>query len=196
VLEFLVHLDTALFIFINHAIANPVFDFIFPAITNGLFWIVPGIAAAVFYFKWEKRKALIVLCLSLVTVGISDPICNRLIKPAVHRHRPCNPQVTIDKGRFLLGRKTSDSFPSSHAMNIFAQAALFSFFYRKRALWFFLFAGIIGFSRVYVGVHYPFDVLGGAVGGILAGSLVYCGYFAMKSQIARRSRSAAFQSSK
>ena len=133
-----------------------------------------------------ERKSLLILGLSLLTVGISDPVCNRLIKPAVHRLRPCNPEVDIPGGRFLIGRKTSHSFPSSHAMNMFAQAALFSFFYRKRAAWFFLFAAIIGFSRIYVGVHYPLDVLGGAVFGMCVGALVYGGYRAIFFQIEHR----------
>jgi undecaprenyl-diphosphatase len=173
VLESLLRLDTFLFIFFNHSIANPVFDFIFPIITYSMFWIVPGSIAALLFIWFQKKKALIVLCLSLLTVGVSDPVCNRLIKPAVHRLRPCNPQVQIEKGRFLIGRKTSLSFPSSHAMNMFAQAALFVLFFRKRAVWFFLFASIIGFSRIYVGVHYPFDVLGGAIFGVCIGAGVY-----------------------
>jgi undecaprenyl-diphosphatase len=82
----------------------------------------------------------------------------------------------IPDGRFLIGRKTSNSFPSSHAMNMFAQATLFSLLYRRRAAWFFLFAAIIGFSRIYVGVHYPFDVLGGALFGMCIGGLVYWVY--------------------
>jgi undecaprenyl-diphosphatase len=170
------HLDTALFLFFNHTIANPEFDWIFPLITNGKFWIIPGIAAALIFIKIEKRKALVVLVLSLLTVSVSDPVCNRIIKPTVHRLRPCDPRVHLETGRFLLGRKTSLSFPSSHAMNMFAQAMLLTLLYRRRAIWFFSFATIIGFSRVYTGVHYPFDVLGGAFFGVLIGALVFYGY--------------------
>jgi undecaprenyl-diphosphatase len=188
VLDAIVSLDTFVFIFLNHTIANPVFDIIFPVITNGLFWIVPGIATAIFFIKLEKKKAAVILCLSLVTVGISDPVCNRIIKPAVHRLRPCNPQVHIENGRFLLGRKTSASFPSSHAMNIFAQAMFFSLFYRRKRAWFFTFAAIISFTRIYVGVHYPLDVLAGAVFGICAGALVYGGYRVICLQIEHRRR--------
>ena len=179
VLATIVRLDTILFIFLNHTIANPLFDLVFPAITNPLFWIAPAVLAVVLFVKAQKRNAIIVLCLSLLTVGISDPVCNRVVKPAVHRLRPCNPQVVIPSGRFLLGRKTSDSFPSSHAMNMFAQAMLFACFYRRRAVWFFSFAALIGFSRVYTGVHYPFDVMGGAALGVCVGGLVFWGYQAV-----------------
>jgi undecaprenyl-diphosphatase len=186
VLETIVRLDTLLFLFFNRTIANPVFDSIFPVITNGYFWIAPAILAALVFIWLQKKKAVIVVCLALLTVGISDPVCNRVIKPAVHRLRPCNPQAHINNARLLLGRKTSDSFPSSHAMNMFAQAMLFSFFYRKRAGWFFLFAAIIGFSRIYAGVHYPFDVLGGAVLGCCVGGMVYGGYRSVCLQIEYR----------
>jgi undecaprenyl-diphosphatase len=172
-----------LFLFLNRSIANPIFDAVFPVITNGLFWIIPGVIAAAIFIKLEKKKALIAVFLSLATVGISDPVCNRLIKPTVHRLRPCNPQVHIENGRFLLGRKTSDSFPSSHAMNIFGQAALFGFFYRKKTVWFLLFASIIGFSRIYVGVHYPFDVLCGALFGVCVGAFVYGCFVFFKKKI-------------
>ena len=64
-------------------------------------------------------------------------------------------------------------------MNMFAQAMLFACFYRRRAVWFFSFAALIGFSRVYTGVHYPFDVLGGAALGVCVGALVFWGYRAV-----------------
>jgi undecaprenyl-diphosphatase len=169
----LLNLDSAIFFFINHTLANPVCDFIFIHITNGAFWIIPGAIAAALFIKFEKKKALVVIGLMLITVGISDPVCNRIIKPLVNRSRPCNPSTPVEGGRFLLGFKTSRSFPSSHAMNMFAQAMLLSLFYRKKTLYFFLFAAMIGFSRIYVGAHYPSDVAAGAVFGVCIGGLIY-----------------------
>jgi undecaprenyl-diphosphatase len=58
-------------------------------------------------------------------------------------------------------------------MNIFAQAMLFSMFYPKLRIYLFLFAGLVAISRVYVGVHYPLDILFGAIIGIAIGSGVY-----------------------
>jgi Membrane-associated phospholipid phosphatase len=185
-LQSLINLDIKLFLFLNHTIANPVCDFIFIHITNGVFWIVPGIIAAALFVIFQKKKALIILGLVAITVGVSDPVCNRLIKPNVERMRPCNPSVHLENGRFLLGRKTSRSFPSSHAMNIFAQAMLLSLFYRKKTAWFFLFALVIGFSRIYVGVHYPFDVAAGGLFGMVIGAAVFGGYRAVLVMLENR----------
>jgi undecaprenyl-diphosphatase len=177
-IHYLTQLDTQLFLFFNHAIANPAFDAVFVAITNGRFWIIPGVLAALVFLYFERRKAVVVIVLSLLTVSVSDPVCNKIIKPQFHRLRPCDDRVSIPNARFLLGRKTSPSFPSSHAMNMFTQAMLFTLLYRRKRVWItaFVFAGIIGFSRIYVGVHYPFDVFWGAVFGVIIGGIVYSGY--------------------
>jgi undecaprenyl-diphosphatase len=175
-LDTIIAWDRSLFLLVNHGLANPVFDVFFKAITNGKHWIIPGIIAALLYLKTERKKALLVLLLSIITVAITDPLAAQIIKPFFHRLRPCNPHALVEGGRFLLGHKTSYSFPSSHAVNMFGQAVLFSLFYPRFAAWFFLFAATIGFSRIYVGVHYPLDVLGGAAIGTLGGALVFAMY--------------------
>jgi undecaprenyl-diphosphatase len=177
-LQHLLQIDTALFLFFNHTIANPVFDAVFTTITNGRFWIIPGVAAALLFLYFKRKTAAVVIALSLITVSVSDPVCNRIIKPLVPRMRPCNQNVHIENARFLIGRKGSPSFPSSHAMNMFAQAMLLTLLYRRKwvGIIAFSFASIIGFSRIYVGVHYPLDVLAGVVFGMMVGGLVHYVY--------------------
>jgi undecaprenyl-diphosphatase len=164
--------DKVLFLFFNRDIANPVFDVFFKTITNAKFWIIPGVAAALFFLKTEKKRALPVLLLSVVTVCLTDQLAASFIKPFVHRLRPCNLTALVEGGRFLLGNNPHYSFPSNHAMNMFGQATLLSFFYPRHRIWFFLFAATIAFSRVYVGLHYPLDVFAGAVFGVVCGLLV------------------------
>jgi undecaprenyl-diphosphatase len=175
-LDSLLALDRSLFLLLNHTLAAAVLDPFFTVITDGRSWILPGILAALVFLKAEKKRALVVLLLAAAAVALTDPACARILKPLFHRLRPCNPDALVEGGRFLLGFKSSFSFPSSHAMNMFGQAALFSFFYRRFTAWFFLFAALIGYSRIYVGVHWPLDVLGGAVLGTAGGALVYGAY--------------------
>jgi undecaprenyl-diphosphatase len=175
-LHTLISFDHQLFLLINRDIANPVFDAVFPVITNGRFWIIPGIAAAGIFIIKHRLNALIAISLALITISLTDPICDNILKPIFHRFRPCHPHYFVEGGRFLLGLKSSLSFPSAHAMNMFAQATLFTLLYPRRWIWFFSFACLIGFSRVYTGVHYPLDVAGGAVFGAFIAGFVYVIY--------------------
>ncbi|MBD3344559.1 MAG: phosphatase PAP2 family protein [Chitinivibrionales bacterium] len=184
-LDFFLYIDRTLFLFFNSTIANPVFDVIFPIITNEEFWIIPAIVAAIFFIRFEKKKALLVIGAMLIAVAISDPVCCRILKPLFDRPRPCHPEVLLEGGRFLMGNKRSPSFPSAHAMNMFTQAMLLTMFYPRRWIWFFLFASLIGFSRIYVGVHYPLDVLAGALFGILTGFFVFSGLTIISNKIRR-----------
>jgi undecaprenyl-diphosphatase len=168
--------DKAFFLLINRDWTHSFLDIFFVTITNGRFWILPGMAAALLFLKVEKNRALLVLLLSAITVALTDPIAAQFIKPLVHRLRPCHPDHLVDGGRFLIGLKPSFSFPSNHAMNMFGQATLLTFFYPRLWPYFFLFAGLIGYSRIYVGVHYPTDVIGGAIMGMMCGIIVFYGY--------------------
>jgi undecaprenyl-diphosphatase len=185
----ILHWDSALFLIINRGMANRVMDILFITITNGRFWIIPGIAGALVFLSIAKKQGLIVLGLALVTVALTDQLATDLVKPLVHRLRPCNPHVLLEGGRFLIGLKSSYSFPSNHAMNMFGQAMLLTFFYPRFAVWFFSFAGIIGFSRIYVGVHYPLDVIGGGLLGMACAVAVWAAWrFAVRRFKSGRTR--------
>ncbi len=175
-LETLLSIDRDLFLFLNTQFSNPILDFFFVTITEARFWIIPAFLGAAFFIGFQRKKALIVIGLALITVALTDPIAARIIKPLAGRLRPCHPDVFIEGGNFLLGLKKSFSFPSSHSMNIFAQATLLSCFYPRKSIWFFAFASTIGFSRIYVGVHYPGDVIFGALFGIIIACGVLYGF--------------------
>ncbi|MBN1980148.1 MAG: phosphatase PAP2 family protein [Chitinivibrionales bacterium] len=180
---FFFSIDCAIFFFINKTCSNPVFDAVFTYITNGSNWTIPLIIISAVFLVKKRSHALIVLCLAGITIGFTDPVCFRIIKPLVHRLRPCNPSYFIDGhhlflpgAHFLIGLRESLSFPSNHAANYFGQAMLLTLFYPSRWPWFFIPAFFVALSRVYVGVHYPSDIAVGSLVGVLCGWLVYFGY--------------------
>jgi undecaprenyl-diphosphatase len=186
--ELFASLDRSAFLFFNRAIANPVFDFFFLFITDGRNWIVAGILLAALYV-WKKRKeAAVGLSLGVVCFAITDSATYRLLKPLFGRIRPCHPQAFVEGGRFLLGHNKFLSFPSNHAANAFGLATLLTLMYPKRWYWYFPIAAAVAFSRVYVGLHWPLDALGGAVFGAAIGAAVYYGYRAAALRFTRLPR--------
>ncbi len=168
-MESLATVDRDLFYLINHGWANGFLDRVFPWITRlGNFW--PIIAALVAWLVWRGgargRTTLLAVALS---ISITDPVTVRVLKPAFHRERPC---TALEDTRLLASRKSSPSFPSAHAVNAFAVATVFAGFYASSLVIALPLAIAVGLSRVYIGVHYPFDVLAGAVLGTLIGSAV------------------------
>ncbi|MCL2689414.1 MAG: phosphatase PAP2 family protein [Chitinispirillia bacterium] len=182
--NFLINLDTSVFLFFNAYLTHPILDFIMTRITHLTFWIIPGLIAAAWFIKRERKKAFIVLGLIILTIIITDQTSTQFLKKFFARPRPCHPDFLVEGGRFLMGmRRSIVSFPSSHSGNMFALAMLLFNFYPRRAVYFFGFASMIAYSRVYIGVHYPIDILGGAVFGCTAGAGVYWGYKAICQKI-------------
>lgn len=169
-LDFLVALDTRLFIFFNLSVANPIFDRIMPVITNAVYWR-PFLAALVLYLLIRGgSKGRITVLLLAGTIAFTDQISSHLIKSLVERVRPCQ---VIPEVHLLVGCSNSYSFPSSHAANSFAFATIFFLRYRWTGWLFFPLAAVIAYSRVAVGVHYPFDILGGAMLGLIVSFSIY-----------------------
>ncbi len=98
----------------------------------------------------------------IITILLTDQISSELIKPFFHRLRPCHALAGVIAPSGCGG---GYSFPSSHSTNMFALAVVLRAFYPRRQAWYFLFAALTAYSRIHLGVHYPLDVLGGAVFG-------------------------------
>lgn len=170
-IEFLTAVDHAVFTFINLTLSNPVGDFLWPYITDydrylAVRIVLVGIWLALI-IRGGKRGRTAALLLVLVLV-CADQLSSSVIKKAVGRPRPCHTvegAPVVENVHLLVGCGGGKSFPSSHAVNNFAVATLFAFFYRRAAWWLFAWAAIVALSRVAVGVHFPSDILGGAVIG-------------------------------
>ena len=174
-MDFLLAWDTRLFLAINNGQANQFFDWLMPFVTNLKNFAVILAVAAIALMIIKKREGIIVVCALGIALGFADGIASNVIKKTVDRDRPC---ITLENHgcRALMGRKTSPSFPSAHAANTFAAAVVLTFYYRRKWwLWFFI-ALVISYSRIYVGVHYPLDVIAGAAVGVLAGKTVTLGW--------------------
>lgn len=179
-IEFLYAIDVAVFRFINGTIANPVGDFLWPLITD-YDRLLPVRILLIGIWVWllikggVKGRTVVLLLIPLIF--LSDQTSSTVIKGLVSRPRPCHviDGVPVVQGVHLLvdcgGGK---SFPSSHAVNNFAVATLFAFYYRRWKWWLYGWAALVALSRPAVGVHYPSDILAGAViGAALALLLVF-----------------------
>jgi len=168
-LDWILQFDTWLFFVVNKTLANPVFDVIMPFITNDKTFRIPILITWLALIIFGGKRGRIIAFLIIFTILISDQVSSFVVKPLVGRIRPCN---ALEGVHLLVGCSGSFSFTSSHAANMFAAATLFSFFYSKARYYFFTYAAMIAYSRVYVGVHYPFDVIGGAVLGFIAAWII------------------------
>ncbi|MBT3477984.1 MAG: phosphatase PAP2 family protein [Candidatus Marinimicrobia bacterium] len=162
-LEFFINVDKAIFHFFNTTTANPIFDFLMPIITNQNIWAVP-ILFIVFYLAIKGgRRGQICVVILIVSVGLADYTSASILKPFFQRLRPSH---ELTEGiRVLMGKGGKYGFVSSHAANMFAAAVVFSYFYERYNKVFFTIATMIAFSRVYVGVHYPADIIFGGLLG-------------------------------
>lgn len=173
-MDVLYSLDLWLFRLGNQTFANPVFDFLLPILTNEKYFIIPY-AVILLLLIWKGgRTGRLCVGIVLLTIILGDQINSSLIKEAVGRIRPCH---ILPDVRLLVGCGAGKSFPSTHAVNNFAAATIFGYFYRSARPYLFSFAALVAYTRVYCGVHYPSDVLGGAVFGVGLALLVLFGWY-------------------
>lgn len=169
-------IDKALFGLLNYRISNPVFDEIMPFVRNQHTWTPFYLFMLIFILSNFKTNTGWWLVFAAGTVILSNFISSDIIKENIFRLRPCNDPSLAAKIHVLVGyRPQSSSFTSSHATNHFAMASFFYFtlrgFIGKWSWLFFAWAFLVGLAQIYVGVHFPFDVVAGSAIGFVLGYL-------------------------
>lgn len=164
------NIDEQLLLLIQEHMKNPVLDRIMVFVTslgnNWLIWII--IALLLLLIKRYQKCSVFLLC----SIMIANILCDHILKPIFDRARPFHhfPEIAM-----LIHRPHSPSFPSGHTTTGFAAATIIFCFDKRFGIAAYLLAGSIAFSRMYLFVHYPTDVLAGIVLGISTSLILYYG---------------------
>jgi undecaprenyl-diphosphatase len=162
-LETLLGWDEGMFRMLNAAWLHPGLDRLLPFVTDARNFILPFTVAAIVIGLVGRVRGLRFIALAVVGVVVADAISTHLFKYALSRTRPC---IGLADVRLLVGCTNSPSFPSNHAVNASVLATLAVLHMPRLWLPPIALALLVGYSRVYVGVHYPLDVLAGSLLGI------------------------------
>lgn len=173
-MDFIINIDKQVFFFLNSKFVFSLFDIIFPILTNWYvcFSLVLSLVLGCAFCNNGKYRYLS-LCI-IVAIVFSDIISSHIIKKTIKRLRPC---CSEESARLLVKKSRSYSFPSSHSTN---GGSVLGVVISELPTKFVVLVGVlvmaIAYSRVYVGVHYPLDVLCGLIIGIIIGRLVIIFY--------------------
>ncbi len=163
ILDYLAAVDSAVFLWINHDLVNPVFDAVFPPLREltYVFWLL----MIVYFWRKKERKMALFLTVSIA----AGALFTYPLKFLIDRARPYE---VMDSTRLLTHTEIDPSFPSGHAEMSFLASTVVSRFHPEYARYLYTFSFIAALSRVYVGVHFPADVVGGAIVGIVIGRIM------------------------
>ncbi len=175
-LHHIIEADQHLMLWVNRDLSNPTADAVALFLRESIFHVPLYVFLLVFVLVNIGKKGWVWILAAILLIAAADGLSSSLIKPFFGRLRPCNDPNMMFQIRFLAKYCGANaSFTSSHATNHFAIATFVYFTlksYSKHFSLFFVWAGLISISQVYVGVHYPLDILGGAVLGIFLGWLM------------------------
>ena len=182
----IVELDKQAMVFFNKTIANPIFDFIMPIITNQNFLVFSGLILIGYLAYFGGKRGRITIVVLIIAASFSDAICFQIIKPWVGRIRPSH--EFYEYINLLVSKGGKYSFPSNHAANSFVFATVLSYFYDKNRISLYILASTIAFSRVYVGVHYPLDIIFGSIIGYTISWIILSLWVIIKMRELKRGR--------
>jgi len=175
ILKAIEEFDQAAFLFLNH-LHHPILDFLMLWASDKYIWIpLYGFLLYLIVKTFKTGSAPVILALIAVIV-LSDQTASSLMKPLFERFRPCHDPELHEQVRLVAGCGGKFGFASSHAANTFG-LAFFIWAALKTAcryIWtIFLWAALVSYSRIYLGVHYPGDILAGALIGAAAAGFMW-----------------------
>ncbi|PVY38703.1 phosphatase PAP2 family protein [Pontibacter virosus] len=178
-LEKLEKLDQELFLYLNEQ-QSPFWDAVMVTVSNKYFWI-PFYLLLIGYIIWRyKLQSIPMLLMAVAGIGLADYVASGIFKPYFARLRPCHDPEISELVNLVRGCGGRFGFLSSHASTGFALAVFFNLILGDRYLIFkivlVIWAVVVSYSRIYLGVHYPGDIVGGALVGTGTAMLAVVGY--------------------
>lgn len=182
----LLQFDQYLFQLINSVWTTELLDVVMPVWRSKYFWLPLYIFLISFLLINFGKKGGFLFLFALGTIAISDTLSSQVIKKNVQRVRPCNDPQVSDLVDLKVKCGGGYSYTSSHATNHFALAFFLIFTLGIRFRWIkwvlVFWASSVSYGQVYVGVHYPLDVISGGILGIIVGILMARLYASFKDK--------------
>ena len=171
-LEHIENIDREITIIINN-LSHDYLDYIMIFLSNKYVWIPLYIYLIFLLWKYDKKNFTINIVICSGSVIVADFITSSIMKPYFERLRPCQDNSMLDLINIVSGCGKKFSFASSHASTTFSLATIFFYITRGDIKLLFLWSLLIGYSRIYLGVHYFLDVIIGFLVGFLTSMIIY-----------------------
>jgi membrane-associated phospholipid phosphatase len=161
--------DVYIFKLIHCSFKNELFDILMPIVRNKLTWIPLYLVLIYFLKKNYIKNYWKIIILAICSVVISDLVCAKILKEIFQRMRPCHFLVLETWFSDFNLCSSTYSFPSCHAMNHATIAAMLFPYFKDKAfkIGLVFWVLLIGYAQIYIGVHYPTDIIGGIVIGFV-----------------------------
>ena len=168
-LEYLIKIDQGLFLFLNK-LHSPFWDYVMFAISGKLIWLPLYLTILGHLLFLYRKKAIPIIISIAILIGLADLTASKLFKPNVKRYRPTH-EISIQKNVHTVNNYKGGTYGyfSSHASITFVFASFFISLLAKKKKYYYVllpWAIIVSYSRIYLGVHYPLDIISGAFCGI------------------------------